>query len=165
MVDVRRTNDQQILQEVTKAYPGLLLDVYVKESIKFADAPRHQRSILELDPRHDGARVSQLARLVLQHYGEWTEADIIPEPVETEESLVPPPAPSPTLHRIPARTTEMGVRFLSVRLLRSRMAANQNRHKPPRELCGCTIGDQFLGIPNLTFMPNRVPTPFWLYLI
>ncbi len=74
MVDVRRTNDQQILQEVTQAYPGLLLDVYVKESIKFADAPRHQRSILELDPKHDGARAyRKLAKLVLQHYGEWSE--------------------------------------------------------------------------------------------
>lgn len=83
MVDVRRTNDQQILQEVNKAYPGMMLDVYVKESIKFADAPRHQRSILELDPRHDGARAyRQLARLVLKYYGDYVE----PEP--------PPPAAS-----------------------------------------------------------------------
>ncbi|MCC7164181.1 MAG: ParA family protein [Anaerolineae bacterium] len=82
MVDVRRTNDQQILQEVTKAYPGMLLDVYVKESIKFADAPRHQRSILELDPRHDGARAyRKLAHLVLQYYGEYVE----PEPELPEE--------------------------------------------------------------------------------
>ncbi len=74
MVDVRRTNDQQILQEVTQAYPGLLLDVYIKESIRFADAPRHQRSILELDPKHDGARAyRKLAKLVLQRYGEWSE--------------------------------------------------------------------------------------------
>lgn len=76
MVDVRRTNDQQILQEVSKAYPGMMLDVYVKESIKFADAPRHQRSILELDPRHDGARAyRQLARLVLKHYGDYVEPE------------------------------------------------------------------------------------------
>jgi chromosome partitioning protein len=76
MVDVRRTNDQQILQEVTRAYPGLLLDVYIKESIKFADAPRHQRSILELDPKHDGARAyRKLAKIVLQHYGEWTSVE------------------------------------------------------------------------------------------
>ncbi len=90
MVDVRRTNDQQILQEVTKAYPGMLLDVYVKESIKFADAPRHQRSILELDPRHDGARAyRQLARLVLKHYGEYVEPE-----TQTYESPIadePPP--------------------------------------------------------------------------
>lgn len=84
MVDVRRTNDQQILQEVTKAYPGMLLDVYVKESIKFADAPRHQRSILELDPRHDGARsYRNLARIVLQYYGEYAE----PEPEPPEEPI------------------------------------------------------------------------------
>jgi chromosome partitioning protein len=86
MVDVRRTNDQQILQEVTKAYPGLLLDVYIKESIKFADAPRHQRSIMELDPRHDGARAyRQLAKLVLKHYGEWVEPRF-PEPEPAPES-------------------------------------------------------------------------------
>lgn len=76
MVDVRRTNDQLILQEVKNAYPGLMLDVYIKESIKFADAPRHQRSILELDPKHDGARAYRaLARLVLKHYGEYVEVE------------------------------------------------------------------------------------------
>jgi hypothetical protein len=87
MVDVRRTNDQQILQEVTKAYPGMLLDVLVKESIKFADAPRHQRSILELDPRHDGARAyRQLARLVLRHYGEYAEPEPYPVPEEAPDA-------------------------------------------------------------------------------
>ncbi|TAH47995.1 MAG: ParA family protein [Chloroflexota bacterium] len=84
MVDVRRTNDQQILQEVNKAYPGMLIDVYVKESIKFADAPRHQRSILELDPRHDGARAyRQLARVVLKYYGEYVEPEPYPAVQET----------------------------------------------------------------------------------
>lgn len=88
MVDVRRTNDQQILQEVTKAYPGMLLDVIVKESIKFADAPRHQRSILELDPRHDGARsYRKLARLVLEYYGEYAEPEEFPP--DEEEDQVP----------------------------------------------------------------------------
>jgi chromosome partitioning protein len=90
MVDVRRTNDQQILQEVNKVYPGMLLDVYVKESIKFADAPRHQRSILELDPRHDGARAyRQLARIVLKYYGEYAEPEQFPvEEVTGEEAQV-----------------------------------------------------------------------------
>ncbi len=93
MVDVRRTNDQQILQEVTRAYPGLLLDVYIKESIKFADAPRHQRSILELDPKHDGARAYRLlAKLVLKHYGEWTEMTAPPEAFEPQEPVSAPPA-------------------------------------------------------------------------
>lgn len=87
MVDVRRTNDQQILQEVNKAYPGMMIDVYVKESIKFADAPRHQRSILELDPRHDGARAyRQLARLVLKHYGDYVEPEEPPPTVIQPES-------------------------------------------------------------------------------
>lgn len=93
MVDVRRTNDQQILQEVTRAYPGLMLDVYIKESIKFADAPRHHRSILELDPKHEGTRAyRKLAKLVLEHYGEWSELEEQEERVylnsgpETEEA-------------------------------------------------------------------------------
>jgi|SRR5581483_860278 chromosome partitioning protein len=104
MVDVRRTNDQQILQEVTRAYPGLLLDVYVKESIRFADAPRHQRSILELDPKHDGARAyRKLAKIVLQHYGEWSSVEEQQEqayaaaespPVTVEAELQPMPSVS-----------------------------------------------------------------------
>jgi chromosome partitioning protein len=81
MVDLRRTNDQQILQQVMREYPGMLLDVYIKESIKFADAPRHQRSMLELDPRHDGARAyRQLARAVLEHYGDWGPSHAMDEP-------------------------------------------------------------------------------------
>jgi hypothetical protein len=65
----------------------LLIDVYVKESIKFADAPRQHRSILELDPRHDGARAyRQLARYVLKHYGDAVEPEIpIPEETMTAE--------------------------------------------------------------------------------
>lgn len=92
MVDVRRTNDQQILQEVTKAYPGMMLDVLVKESIKFADAPRHQRSILELDPRHDGARAyRKLARIVLEYYGEASEPEPdLPEEIAAEAMPVTP---------------------------------------------------------------------------
>lgn len=106
MVDVRRTNDQQILQEVTRAYPGLLLDVYIKESIKFADAPRHQRSILELDPKHDGARAyRKLAKLVLQHYGEWStileqeERALQTTYTEDETRLIP-------IDDVPAATNE-----------------------------------------------------------
>lgn len=103
MVDVRRTNDQQILQEVTRAYPGLLLDVYVKESIKFADAPRHQRSILELDPRHDGARAyRKLARLVLKHYGEWSETTGLTERDFEEPPVAAAPASEPAVVPVPA---------------------------------------------------------------
>lgn len=94
MVDVRRTNDQQILQEVKKAYPGMLLDVIIKESIKFADAPRQQRSILELDPRHDGARAyRQLARLVLKHYGDYVEPEPYPILEENTDLSAGNPAP------------------------------------------------------------------------
>jgi hypothetical protein len=115
MVDVRRTNDQQILQEVTQAYPGLMLDVYIKESIKFADAPRHQRSILELDPKHEGARAyRKLAKLVLQHYGEWSDIQeqeaqaylnpvpVLEEPRDTEtESTTDTPLPALTMETAP----------------------------------------------------------------
>jgi hypothetical protein len=49
-------------------------------------SPRQQRSILELDPSHDGARAyRKLARLVLQYYGDWAEPEPSAEgsPVET----------------------------------------------------------------------------------
>lgn len=108
MVDVRRLNDQTILQEVSKAYPGMLLDVYIKESIKFADAPRHQRSILELDPRHDGARAyRKLARLTLQHYGEWAEPEEYPED-ETAEVASAAAAPPPS-EELPASNGDANV--------------------------------------------------------
>lgn len=97
MVDVRRTNDQQILQEVTKAYPGMMLDVLIKESIKFADAPRQQRSILELDPRHDGARsYRQLARIILKYYGDYAEPEPYPATDETTGSQEMSAAPIET---------------------------------------------------------------------
>jgi len=112
MVDVRRTNDQQIIQEVTKAYPGMLMDVYIKESIKFADAPRQQRSILELDPRHDGARsYRKLARLVLQYYGEYIEPEPYPVPEETESSAAAsqPYAVSSAETLLPVETAEPSI--------------------------------------------------------
>lgn len=127
MVDVRRTNDQQILQEVTHAYPGLLLDVYIKESIKFADAPRHQRSILELDPKHEGARAyRKLAKLVLQHYGEWSPTEELPErtdaevteleaktsdaPVPIEPTLTTDASPNGSEEELEIRNSELEIR-------------------------------------------------------
>lgn len=88
MIDFRRLNDQQIVQEVKRNYPNLLLDVYIKDSIKFADAPRRQRSILELDPNHPGARAYRaLARAVLEFYNEYAEPELEPEP-ETDATLL-----------------------------------------------------------------------------
>jgi chromosome partitioning protein len=79
MADLRRLHDQRIIREVKEAYPGQMLDVIIKESIKFAEAPARQRSILELDPRHEGAQAyRRLAREVLRY---WNELPPEPEPV------------------------------------------------------------------------------------
>jgi chromosome partitioning protein len=71
MVNFRRLHDQMVLGQVKQAYPDKLMDVFIKESIKFADAPAHQRSILEFDTRHDGASAYRaLARAVLRYWDE-----------------------------------------------------------------------------------------------
>lgn len=71
MVNFRRLHDQMVLSQVKQAYPDMLMDVFIKESIKFADAPAQQRSILEFDSRHDGASAYRaLARAVLRYWNE-----------------------------------------------------------------------------------------------
>jgi chromosome partitioning protein len=71
MVDYRRNHDQMVLNQVYEAYPDKLLDIFVKESIKFAESQSHQLSILEFDARHDGTSAYRaLARAVLRYWKE-----------------------------------------------------------------------------------------------
>jgi chromosome partitioning protein len=71
MVDYRRNHDQMVLNQVYEAYPDKLMDIFVKESIKFAEAQSQQLSILEFDVRHDGAIAYRaLARAVLRYWKE-----------------------------------------------------------------------------------------------
>ena len=47
------------------------MDIFVKESIRFAEAQSHQKSILEFDIRHDGSSSYRaLARAVLRYWKE-----------------------------------------------------------------------------------------------
>jgi chromosome partitioning protein len=71
MVDYRRNHDQMVLSQVYDAYPDKLMDIFVKESIRFAEAQSHQQSILEFDIRHDGSSSYRaLARAVLRYWKE-----------------------------------------------------------------------------------------------
>jgi chromosome partitioning protein len=93
MVNFRRLHDQMVLSQVKQAYPDKLMDVFIKESIKFADAPAQQRSILELDSRHDGASAYRaLARTVLCYWNELgpEEAGIVGDSSLPMEVSIPP---------------------------------------------------------------------------
>lgn len=91
MVDVRRHHDQTVIAQVRAAYPGKVLDVMIKDSVKFADAPARQRSILEFDSRHEGAQAYRtLARLVLQYWNEIPPAPVA-APIAAADTA---PAPS-----------------------------------------------------------------------
>ncbi len=94
MVDPRRLHDQRVINEVKATYPGKVLDIIIKESIKFAEAPARQRSILELDTRHEGAQAYRaLARAVLRYYNE-----LPPEP---------PPLPEPPRDMVPTAALDV----------------------------------------------------------
>ena len=82
-------------------------------SVPLGDAPRQQRSILEPDPRHDGARsYRKLARIVLQYYSEYVEPEPYPVTEETESSArsAPALAVSSMDASIPGETTEPPIR-------------------------------------------------------
>jgi chromosome partitioning protein len=93
MVNFRRLHDQMVLGQVKQAYPDKLMDVFIKESIKFADAPAQQRSILELDTRHDGASAYRaLARAVLRYWDELSpeESGVVADSSTVLVESIPP---------------------------------------------------------------------------
>ena len=50
-----RIHSRAMLEKVRAAYPTKLLDIIVKESVRFAEAPEQRRTIFELDKNNDGA--------------------------------------------------------------------------------------------------------------
>ena len=66
MYNPRRTHSRQVLEKVRATYPNKMLDVIVKESVKFAEAPEQRRTIFEIDDKNEGAvSYRQLAEAVI----------------------------------------------------------------------------------------------------
>jgi chromosome partitioning protein len=66
MYNPRRTHSRLVLEKVRATYPNKMLDVIVKESVKFAEAPEQRRTIFEIDDKNEGATAyRQLAEAVI----------------------------------------------------------------------------------------------------
>ena len=66
MYNQRRNHSQRVLERVRAAYPKKVLDVVIKESVQFAEAPQQRRTILEWDGKSEGAAAYRaLAEVVL----------------------------------------------------------------------------------------------------
>ena len=66
MYNQRRNHSQRVLERVRAAYPKKVLDVVIKESVKFAEAPQQRRTIIEWDGNSEGAAAYRaLAEVVL----------------------------------------------------------------------------------------------------
>jgi chromosome partitioning protein len=55
MVNTRRAHSMQVIEQVRAAYPGKLLDVMIKDSADFPEAPDRHQTILEVDEEGEGA--------------------------------------------------------------------------------------------------------------
>jgi chromosome partitioning protein len=62
-----RIHSRQTLDRVRKNYPNKLLDISIKESVRFAEAPEQRRTIFELDRNNDGASAYRALAEVLIH--------------------------------------------------------------------------------------------------
>ncbi len=66
MVNPRRIHARQVLDKVRTTYPNKLLDVAIKENVRFAEAPEQHRTILEIDKHGDGAEAYRaLAEVII----------------------------------------------------------------------------------------------------
>lgn len=66
MFNPRRQHSRQVLEKVSEKYPGLLLNVHIPESIRFAEAPEQKLTIFEHDASGDGAAgYASLAEVIL----------------------------------------------------------------------------------------------------
>jgi chromosome partitioning protein len=56
MYNQRTLHSQEVMGEIRSLFRDKVFDVVIKSSIRFAEAPVAHQSILEYDPRHDGAK-------------------------------------------------------------------------------------------------------------
>jgi chromosome partitioning protein len=55
MFNARTLHAQEVMEEIRSIFGDKVFDVVVKSSIRFAEAPVVHQSLLEYDPRHEGA--------------------------------------------------------------------------------------------------------------
>jgi chromosome partitioning protein len=66
MYNPRRIHSREVLDKVRTAYPNKLLDIVIKESVRFAEAPSQRRTIFEIDKNNEGAEAyRQLAEVII----------------------------------------------------------------------------------------------------
>ncbi len=66
MYNPRRTHTREVLDKVRTTFPNKLLDVVIKESVRFAEAPAQHRTIFDLEKNNDGADAyRQLAEVII----------------------------------------------------------------------------------------------------
>ncbi len=66
MYNPRRTHSRAVLDQVRATYPNKVLNVIIKESVRFAEAPEQRRTIFEIDANNEGAAAyRELAEVIL----------------------------------------------------------------------------------------------------
>ncbi len=71
MYNPRRAHSREVLEKVRTTYPSKVLNVAIKESVRFAEAPAHRRTILEMDKNSDGAQAYRaLAEVIINAQSE-----------------------------------------------------------------------------------------------
>ncbi len=63
----RRVHSRQVLDKVRATYPTKVLDVVIKESVRFAEAPEQRRTIFEFDRNNEGALAYRALAEVIIH--------------------------------------------------------------------------------------------------
>ncbi len=67
MYNARRQHSRDVLKRVRENYPNKVLNVAIKESVKFAEAPAERRTIFELSGDTDGAAAYRALAEVVIH--------------------------------------------------------------------------------------------------
>ena len=65
MYNPRRIHSKQVLDKVRTKYPNKLIDVMIKESVRFAEAPEQQRTIFEVDSKDGAESYRALAEVII----------------------------------------------------------------------------------------------------
>ncbi len=66
MYNPRRIHARAVLDKVRATYPNKVLNVTIKESVRFAEAPEQRRTIFEIDANNEGAAAyRELAEVIL----------------------------------------------------------------------------------------------------
>lgn len=74
----RRVHARQMLERVRSAYPTKVLDIIIKESVRFAEAPEQRRTIFEQDRDSDGATAYRALAEVIIHGRPTNQAQTTP---------------------------------------------------------------------------------------